>query len=179
MQEAGFNVVRLAEFAWVDFEPAEGHFQFDWLDKALSILHQHGISAILGTPTGLAGTIDAGTGVSYTWDFGDGTPGGAAAAVTHTFAAAGTYTATVTAINNVGSATATTCSPLVSRACVRNIVPNFPAPIRPTVTGRPDASRSRRRVERFIHRRYDKAQPRVPHAVQREAMHRRCRTQLF
>ena len=34
------------------------------------------------------------------------------------------------------SATATTCRPRVSRACARNMVPNLPAPIRPTVTGR-------------------------------------------
>ena len=37
------------------------------------------------------------------------------------------------------SATATTCMPRVSRACDRNMVPNLPAPIRPTVTGRPAA----------------------------------------
>lgn len=52
MQAAGLNVVRLAEFAWVDFEPAEGHYHFGWLDRALEILRAHGISAILGTPTG-------------------------------------------------------------------------------------------------------------------------------
>jgi len=40
------------------------------------------------------------------------------------------------------SATPTTCRPLVSRACDRNMVPNLPAPIRPTVTGFPAASRS-------------------------------------
>jgi beta-galactosidase len=51
MQEAGFNVVRLAEFAWVNMEPEEGRFEFGWLDEALDILHRHGISAILGTPT--------------------------------------------------------------------------------------------------------------------------------
>jgi beta-galactosidase len=51
MQEAGFNVVRLAEFAWVNMEPVEGGFEFGWLDEALRILHKRGISAILGTPT--------------------------------------------------------------------------------------------------------------------------------
>lgn len=51
MQEAGFNVVRMAEFAWVFMESAEGHFEFGWLDDALTILADHGISAILGTPT--------------------------------------------------------------------------------------------------------------------------------
>ncbi len=51
MQEAGFNVVRLAEFAWVFMEPEEGRFEFAWLDDALTVLARHGISAILGTPT--------------------------------------------------------------------------------------------------------------------------------
>ncbi|MCJ7749958.1 MAG: beta-galactosidase, partial [Armatimonadetes bacterium] len=51
MQEAGFNTVRLAEFAWVNMEPEEGRFEFDWLDDALDVLHKHDISVILGTPT--------------------------------------------------------------------------------------------------------------------------------
>ena len=51
MRDAGFNVVRLAEFAWSRLEPAEGQFDFKWLDNALAILAQQGISAVLGTPT--------------------------------------------------------------------------------------------------------------------------------
>jgi beta-galactosidase len=51
MQEAGINVVRLAEFAWSYLEPRPGYFDFAWLDKALDILYAHGIQAILGTPT--------------------------------------------------------------------------------------------------------------------------------
>jgi beta-galactosidase len=51
MKEAGFNVIRLAEFAWSKMEPSEGKFDFDWLDRALKILHEQGIVALLGTPT--------------------------------------------------------------------------------------------------------------------------------
>ena len=51
MAEAGFNVVRLAEFAWSRLEPAEGKFDFEWLDRAMGILHSHNIGVILGTPT--------------------------------------------------------------------------------------------------------------------------------
>ena len=51
MKAASFNVVRLAEFAWVLMEPEEGRFDFDWLDSAISILDKRGISVILGTPT--------------------------------------------------------------------------------------------------------------------------------
>ncbi|NLF40121.1 beta-galactosidase [bacterium] len=52
MKKAGFNVVRMAEFAWVKMEPEEGVFEFEWLDRALEILGRQGIKAILGTPTG-------------------------------------------------------------------------------------------------------------------------------
>lgn len=51
MQKAGFNIVRLAEFAWVDMEPEEGRFEFGWLDDVLDILKKHGIDVILCTPT--------------------------------------------------------------------------------------------------------------------------------
>ncbi len=54
MREAGFNTVRLAEFAWTKIEPMAGHFDFDWLLKSLDILHNQGIQAIIGTPTAAA-----------------------------------------------------------------------------------------------------------------------------
>ena len=57
MAEAGFNVVRLAEFAWSKMEPEEGRFDFAWLDRAIAILarprhpgrpgHAHGLAAAL------------------------------------------------------------------------------------------------------------------------------------
>ena len=51
MAEAGFNVVRLAEFAWATLEPAPGEFDADWLDRAIEILAARGLRVILGTPT--------------------------------------------------------------------------------------------------------------------------------
>ncbi|NLZ07777.1 MAG: beta-galactosidase [Phycisphaerae bacterium] len=51
MKEAGFNVVRLAEFSWINMEPEEGRFEFGWLDEAVTLLGRHGIRVILGTPT--------------------------------------------------------------------------------------------------------------------------------
>ncbi len=51
MAEAGFNVVRLAEFAWSNMEPSDGQFDFDWLDRAIDILQSQGIRVVLGTPT--------------------------------------------------------------------------------------------------------------------------------
>ena len=51
MQKAGFNVVRLAEFAWAFMEPEEGKFDFSLFDEALEILGKHGVSALMCTPT--------------------------------------------------------------------------------------------------------------------------------
>ncbi len=51
MREAGFNVVRMAEFAWAKLEPEEGAYDFEWLDEAIDLFHRHGIRTILGTPT--------------------------------------------------------------------------------------------------------------------------------
>ncbi len=51
MQEAGFNTVRLAEFAWSRLEPSPGRFDFGWLDRAIDILAAHGIEVLMGTPT--------------------------------------------------------------------------------------------------------------------------------
>jgi beta-galactosidase len=54
MQAAGLNIVRLAEFAWSRLEPQDGHFDFDWLDRAIEVLARHGMRVILGTPTASA-----------------------------------------------------------------------------------------------------------------------------
>jgi len=51
MQRVGFNVVRMAEFAWSRMEPSEGDHDFEWLDSAIEILGKRGIAVILGTPT--------------------------------------------------------------------------------------------------------------------------------
>ena len=51
MREAGINLVRLAEFSWCKMEPQEGHYDFNWLDRALEVLGNAGIQAVLGTPT--------------------------------------------------------------------------------------------------------------------------------
>lgn len=51
MAEAGFNVARLAEFAWGALEPAAGEFDFGWLDRAVAALQRREISVVLCTPT--------------------------------------------------------------------------------------------------------------------------------
>jgi len=61
----------------------------------------------LGNATFFAATITAGSDVSYGWDFGDGTIG-AGQTISHTYATAGVYTATVTASNLVSTESAET-----------------------------------------------------------------------
>ncbi len=51
MQAFGVTSVRCAEFAWALMEPSEGSYHFDWLHRAVALLHAHGISVILGTPS--------------------------------------------------------------------------------------------------------------------------------
>ncbi len=53
MKKAGFNVTRLAEFAWVMLEPSDGCYTFDWLDEAIATLGRHGVDVILCTPTAI------------------------------------------------------------------------------------------------------------------------------
>ena len=51
MREAGFNVVRLAEFAWTRMEPVEGRYEFDWLREIVDLCAQNGLGVVLCTPT--------------------------------------------------------------------------------------------------------------------------------
>jgi len=51
MQQAGFNITRMAEFAWAKLEPTEGFYQFDWLEEAVNLLGERGVRTILCTPT--------------------------------------------------------------------------------------------------------------------------------
>ena len=52
MQQAHLHVVRVAEYAWTALEPEEGNYQLDWLERAINLAGQHGLSVILGTPSG-------------------------------------------------------------------------------------------------------------------------------
>lgn len=51
MKKAGFNTVRIGEFAWSTIEPSEGEFHFEWLDRAIAAARRHGLMVVLGTPT--------------------------------------------------------------------------------------------------------------------------------
>ncbi len=51
MAAAGINVVRLAEFAWSRLEPRDGEFDLDWLERAIALLAERGITTVLCTPS--------------------------------------------------------------------------------------------------------------------------------
>lgn len=51
MRSAGVSIVRLAEFAWSRLEPAEGVYDFEWLDRIIRIFQEKEIEIFLCTPT--------------------------------------------------------------------------------------------------------------------------------
>ena len=51
MEDAGFDTVRMAEFAWSKMEKSQGNFDFTWLDRAIDTLADRGLKVVLGTPT--------------------------------------------------------------------------------------------------------------------------------
>ena len=51
MREAGVNAVSLGVFAWASLEPRPGEWDFGWLDRAIDLLHEHGVRVGLATPT--------------------------------------------------------------------------------------------------------------------------------
>ncbi len=51
MKQAGLTVVRVGESTWSLFEPQEGVFRFDWMDRILDKMYEADIKVILGTPT--------------------------------------------------------------------------------------------------------------------------------
>lgn len=51
MKAIGLSFVRIGEFAWSRLEPRPGVFDFDWLRRAIDLLHSAGLNVVLGTPT--------------------------------------------------------------------------------------------------------------------------------
>jgi len=51
MEAANIKVVRIAEFAWSTMEPSEGHYEMDWLERAVAAAAKHHIMSAIGTPT--------------------------------------------------------------------------------------------------------------------------------
>jgi len=47
----GYEFVHLAEFAWFKMEPEEGKFEFDWLDKVISLCAKYNLKVLMCTPS--------------------------------------------------------------------------------------------------------------------------------
>ncbi|MDU1061719.1 MAG: beta-galactosidase [Leclercia adecarboxylata] len=52
MKETKCNVMSVGIFSWSTLEPAEGEYQFEWLDAVLDRLYANGIFVFLATPSG-------------------------------------------------------------------------------------------------------------------------------
>ena len=52
MKLAHCNAMTVAIFAWTKLEPAEGQFEFGWLDRVMDLLAENGGYAVLATPSG-------------------------------------------------------------------------------------------------------------------------------
>ncbi|MEU7797311.1 beta-galactosidase [Micromonospora sp. BL1] len=51
MRRAGVNLVSVGIFSWALLQPTPGRYAFDWLDRAIDLLHDGGISVDLATAT--------------------------------------------------------------------------------------------------------------------------------
>lgn len=51
MKSADLNVVRMGESTWSLWEPEDGHFQYEWMDRVVDAMGKAGIKVIMGTPT--------------------------------------------------------------------------------------------------------------------------------
>ena len=51
MNEAGVNLVSLGIFSWAKLEPRHGEYTFDWLDRIMDLLAEHGVCVDLATAT--------------------------------------------------------------------------------------------------------------------------------
>src|SRR5262245_60966424 len=52
MKLAGTNTFSVGIFAWTSYEPEEGKFTFDWLDRTMDRMAEAGQKVILATPSG-------------------------------------------------------------------------------------------------------------------------------
>jgi beta-galactosidase len=51
MEKAHIHFVRITEFAWSRMEPSEGHYDLDWVVRAVRMAERHHIAVVLGTPS--------------------------------------------------------------------------------------------------------------------------------
>jgi len=94
---------------------------------------------------GSASSDPDGTIAAYSWNWGDGTPGGSGVTASHTYQAAGTYALTLTVTDNAGATATATRTVTVTGAGGGNLAPSAhiedgsppagPAPLQVTLVG--------------------------------------------
>lgn len=52
MKKAGINSATLGVFSWSAYEPVEGEYRFEWMEKIIDDLYRNGIYTVLSTPSG-------------------------------------------------------------------------------------------------------------------------------
>jgi PKD repeat protein len=105
-------------------------------DTVVSILDApvSGLVAANSSPTApsdvtrLTATVTSGTGLVYSWDFGDGAVG-AGRVITHVYGTTGSYTATVTVTNAVGALSADTRVRVLEWPLVNSMQPRMYLPL--------------------------------------------------
>ena len=90
-----------------EVRPLDGGFDIGFDESnyidGLAIAFTPNPTTTMGIPTTFTATVTRGTGVSYEWDFGDGTAVAAGNPAVHVFSLPGVYPVTVTATNSSGS----------------------------------------------------------------------------
>ena len=51
MAAQGFEFTHFAEFAWAQLEPEEGHYDFNWLDRAVALAAKYNLKVVMCTST--------------------------------------------------------------------------------------------------------------------------------
>ena len=134
----GTNVGVMSDFEG-EARPLGPGFDIGWDEYSGLFMPISGLAATNSSPTPVGdtntftATISAGTGVAYQWNFGDGQLG-SGPGTAHTYAAAGNYTALVTATNPVNTVTATTLVTITNLAPVADAGVEQTVPVSTLVT---------------------------------------------
>ena len=51
MRKLGLEFVHMGEFAWALYEPEEGRYSLDWLERAVDLAAKAGLKVVLCTPS--------------------------------------------------------------------------------------------------------------------------------
>jgi S-adenosylmethionine/arginine decarboxylase-like enzyme len=120
-ESEGYKINTAGDIPVLEQFPIGGDDAVD-LITGLRLTYTPAAALRIGMPTIFTAAVTSGTGVTYTWDFGDGSSDGGGNPVAHSYAAPGTYTVVVTATNAASSVTTS------ARLCVAEALPKLYRP---------------------------------------------------